>query len=434
MPDEQTPTKQNAELGKGSQAILQAMQSIQKAQPQEEKTEEAKKEETPKQEEKKETPKGPLADVIKGITGEKKQEPSDAQKEGSASDGADDDVDALLKIDPATLTTKHGAPVTEASRSQFKKLQSALSSKHEQFNKLKTELEELKKAPPVQQNDEEYKKIKEENERLKSELDAVAFTHSEEWKNTFDRPIDAESKKVNDYVKIIAPKLDDQKAAKLQSLLSEASNVLGVPDKEAEFDAIVDSITEEFITGTTGRKFSDAMQSLFRLTAKRDEASKDKSTAAKTITQKYAERSERGVKTLNDRLSIEATAFEKSPRGQILISQAEKLGYDGKKAVESASNELKEFLATGTVSPQLAQILHRGSLAKVHDTEIELLANNLILKHQAFEAMSKKVEELEERLLKLRGDGKSSAPVNTEAKGKSGVKLADRISAIVSGQ
>lgn len=356
-----------------------------------------------------------------------KEQAAPAKEEAPQQQAEDDDINKLLSIKPEDLKTKGGLPVTESSRQSFRNLQKALEKKHKELEEVRSKLNQAPKKEDIKLDEfEEYKKLVEEKERYKKELDLFAFENSDEWKNTFETPIKQRTERINSI--ITALELDDQDAKNASILIRKAQEYLGDTKKEINFSQVVDRIAEEFIKSpTAGRKFTDAMLELFDLTAKRAEAKADRDKARTEIRSKYEKQTASSIKLLQDRLDTELIAFENSDLGKIFKSaKAKDYDYDAtsKANREKVLQAIKDFQVTGQVTSELAEMARHYALKPSFDKERDFFLKTNIQLSQATEKLLAENEELKRRISELRGEGKSdNAEVKPKQKGKDSYNL-----------
>lgn len=368
-----------------------------------------------------------------GSLGEQKQEevkPDDKKqvppevKLPSREEEEEAEVDGLKADD---IRTGKGLPISENAKQKFKKLEESrnrwktkASDYEKKMQELDARIAEISAKTANVQEAEEFKKLQEENNELKKLQDTLFFEQSEEWKRVFEAPIAAASERINGIIGSVVKNLQPQKRAELTTLLNRANLLLGSRESEAEFDSIVDQITEEVITGTAGSKFSKAMQDVFNLTVERQIAKKDKDAAREKITLQQRQVRDNAKKSLEELMALQEAAFEKTPVGEALSKRfADKFSYKenkeiGKKQVTEAFDIL---IKTGVVTPELTDALHHASLKRVHDKEREFLVSGYTQIAELAERQQKKINELEARITELRG-GVGKPPSKTESESK----------------
>lgn len=322
----------------------------------------------------------------------------------------EDDIERLLAQKPEELKTKTGQPVTESSRQSFRNLQKALEKKHKELEDIKKQLLE---KPPTQEikldEIEEYKKLLEEKEKYKKEVDLFAFENSDEWKQTFEVPIEQRRNRVNEIITNLD--LDDDDAKSASILIRKAQEYLGDSKKEIAYSQVIDKLAEDYIKSpTAGKKFTDAMVELFELTVKRAEAKNDRNKARLEIRNKYEKQTQSSIKSLQDRLDMELIAFEKSDLGQIFKStKAKDFDYEAtsKANKEKAIQAIKDFQITGQITQELAEMAKHFSLKPSLEKEREFFLKTNIQLSDGVNKLLKENEELKKRILELRGEGGS---------------------------
>lgn len=337
----------------------------------------------------------------------------------------EDSTESLLNINPDELKTKTGIPVTEASRKSFKKLQEALKKTHKELQEAREKLNQAPKKEDIKLDEfEEYKRLVEEKERYKKELDLFAFENSDEWKNTFEAPIKQRTERINSIIGAL--ELDDDDAKSASILIRKAQEYLGDPKKEINFSQVIDKIAEDYIKSpTAGKKFIDAMVDLFDLTAKRAEAKADREKARTEIRSKYEKQTTSSLKALEERLDAEIIAFEGSELGKIFKSaKAKDYDYDvtSKANREKALQAFKDFQVTGQVTGELAEMARYYALKPSFDKERDFFLKSNIQLSQATEKLLAENDELKRRISELRGEGKSDQPDMKPGKNKNAPK------------
>lgn len=333
----------------------------------------------------------------------------------------EDDIDKLLSIKADDLKTKAGTPVTESSRQSFQRLQKALEKKHKELEEIRKQIQENPQQEVKLDDFEEYKKLLEEKERYKKEVDLFAFENSEEWKQTFEAPIEQRRNRVNEIITNLD--LDDDEAKDASVLIRKAQQYLGDPKKEVAYAQVIDKIAEDYIkSSTAGKKFTDAMVDLFDLTVKRAEAKADREKARSEIRSKYEKQTTSSIKSLQDRLEMELMAFEKSDIGQIFKSEkAKEFDYDAtsKANREKALQAIKDFQVTGQVTNELAEMARHYALKPAFDKERDFFLKSNIELYDGVNKLLKENEELKKRISDLRGEGGSSeTPIKKGSNGR----------------
>tara|TARA_R110000868_G_scaffold13848_4_gene64388 strand:+ start:6725 stop:7999 length:1275 start_codon:yes stop_codon:yes gene_type:complete len=322
----------------------------------------------------------------------------------------EDDIEKLLAQRPEELKTKAGQPVTESSRQSFRNLQKALEKKHKELEELKKQILEKPATQEVKLDEiEEYKKLLEEKDRYKKEVDLFAFENSDEWKQTFEAPIEQRRNRVNEIISNLDLDEDDAKSASI--LIRKAQEYLGDSKKEIAYSQVIDRLAQDYIKSpTAGKKFTDAMVDLFELTVKRAEAKGDRDKARTEIRGKYEKQTQSSIKTLQERLDMELIAFEKSDLGQIFKSvKAKDFDYDAssKANKEKALQAIKDFQVTGQVTQELAEMARHFSLKPALEKEREFFLKTNIQLSDGVNKLLKENEDLKKRILELRGEGGS---------------------------
>lgn len=332
----------------------------------------------------------------------------------------EEDIDKLLSIKPEDLKTKSGLPVTESSRQSFKNLQKALEKKHKEAEELKRKLEEKSQEQIKLDEIEEYKQLLEEKERYKKEVDLFAFENSEEWKQTFEAPIEQRRQRINEIIGNL--ELDEDEVKDATALIRKAQEYLGDPKKEVAFSQVIDKIADSYIrSSTAGKKFTDAMVDLFDLTVKRSEAKADREKARSEIRGKYEKQTNSSLKSLQDRLDMELMAFENSDLGKIFKSaKAKDFDYN---ATSKANREkflqaMKDFQVTGQVTQELGEMARYYALKPAFDKEREFFLKSNIELSEGVQKLLQENEELKKRITELRGEGGSQeTPIKRSSNG-----------------
>jgi hypothetical protein len=357
----------------------------------------------------------------------------------------DDDETEIDSINVDDIRTKAGLPISENAKQKFKKLEDSRNrwkSKVAEYEKKVSEFEAKLAATNTAagdiENADEFKKLKEENLKLKESQDLLFFEQSDDWKNTFEKPILGVTERINNIIASAVTTLSQADKTSLGSLLNRANALLGKDDAEVEYDAIVDSITENILTGTAGAKLAKSMQDIWSLALERNKAKADKASAREKITVHQKAIRENSRKSLEELLSLQENAFEKTPVGNALSKTfADKFQYNenkeiGKKVVTEA---VDVFMKTGVATPELAEALHHASLKRVHDKEREFLLAGYNAMSEASEKQAEKIKELEKRISELRG-GIGERPTKedkpTKKSGDRPFSLSDRLNSRIS--
>lgn len=322
----------------------------------------------------------------------------------------EDDIERLLAQKPEELKTKAGQPVTESSRQSFRNLQKALEKKHKELEELKKQILEKPATQEIKLDEiEEYKQLLEEKEKYKKEVDLFAFENSEEWKQTFETPIQERVNRVNEIISNLD--LDDDDARSAGAIIAKARQYIGDRKKEIEYFQLIDKVAQDYIKfPTVGKRFTDAMVDLFELTAKRTEAKADRDKARLQIREKYEKQTQSSIKTLQDRLDMELIAFENSDLGKIFKStKAKDFDYEAtsKANKQKALQAIKDFQVTGQVTQELAEMARYFSLKPSLEKEREFFLTTNIQLSDGVNKLLKENEDLKKRILELRGEGGS---------------------------
>jgi hypothetical protein len=271
------------------------------------------------------------------------------------------------------------------------------------------------KGSPKPEDLEEYKKAVEERDKYKKEVDLFNFENSAEWINTFEAPITQGWEKVKKIV--VGTDLDDDDGKAAANLIRQAGALMGDPTKEGRFLQLIDKISDDFITGSAGKKFTSVMSDLFDLSVKRAEAKADRSKAVEEVKLKARNQVGSAFKGLEDRIDMELMAFEKTQLGEIFKKADFDFDAGTKANREKALSAIRDFQITGQTTQELAEMARTYALWPSFQKEREFFLQSNIKLSKATENLVKENEELRRRIIELRGDGGSDTP---DIKGKGG--------------
>jgi hypothetical protein len=194
--------------------------------------------------------------------------------------------------------------------------------------------------------------------------------------------------------------------------------LLGDPDNIVDFNNWVDKVSEEYMKPTTASSFGKAMTNLFELSVKRAEAYKDKGKAREQIIESMAKKSNTVANSLQERLDTELIAFEKTDVGEI-FKKTKDFDFDASSKANKvkALTAIKDLQVTGQVTADMAEMMRSYALKPAMEKERAFLVENYIRLGKAVEDLIKEKDELNQRILELRGEGTTTQPAVGQGNG-----------------
>lgn len=334
----------------------------------------------------------------------------------------DDDKD----FDPVSFDESKGAdgkPFSSSTTETFKKFKESAKKRDELIQSLKKELEDAKKVKVDELP--EYKTALKERDEARSILETEYFYNSPEFIKKYNEPL----KKAEAKVKTMISAIPEEDVASVRDDIIKANEYLSAVD-ETKFFEYVDKIAEEVYTPTNARKFVSAMQELFEATSNMTDAYRDKEEASKKIKESKGANAKSSYQDATKYIDISADRFKSDNKTIIDMYESnedlkKEFDYTAElsKDVESAKEQLSEFLATGKISQELSEFIYRGSILRTREHEIKTQSRVLGYQRDKIAELTKANEELKKEVDSLSStDGRSKRVVNFDRGDKKVIK------------
>jgi hypothetical protein len=357
------------------------------------KKEEPKKEEEVKEEDKKEEEK-------------KEEEPENKEEEFNPVD-----------FDESALVTKKGRPVSANVTDVIKKFKEKAKQQKDLIEKLEKDAQANK--PLNLEEHEEYKKLKEERDKLRETVDTEYFYESDSFKSKYVEPVTKAQAAVKKYTET----LDEDDKEEIRPLLAKATEALKAGN-EAAFDKALDEASELF-TPSAARKFSSAMGDLWESHNEYAEALKDKEKAKSDISKKkdltlnsqtaavsnlLKEATERFFEVNKDVVAV----FESNPKLKESFNYKESVT----KSANAVSYAIKDFQATGEITQDLRVALVKATQFDAIQKEREVQGEIIREQMQTESALRAEIKKLSDKVLALSSTDNKGRYKNIDEKDK----------------
>ena len=301
----------------------------------------------------------------------------------------------LLELDETKLVNAKGQPVSAATSATIKKFKESLTKKTAAIAELE---EKLKAGPQLTEESPEIKLIKEENSKLKKQIDDEYFEKSDAFKQAFVAPVQESISKLNQYFTHLTE--DDGSAKELNALFAKAGKAAKSGDRVG-FAKILDEIAEDHVDGGTAMKsvFGSDMLEWFKLTQAHEKAFNDKNEDRKKIvTRTLAEQRRSNVSSIDRDIQDGVAQFEFSKKAVLDgLNGEEKENYTKlyKERFSKVTESIGEFSITGKVNKDLTDVINDGVIAPA-------LKHELNIAWAGFKDSMNKVAMLEKELAEVK--------------------------------
>lgn len=319
-----------------------------------------------------------------------RQKESDNKEADNKTGGEEEDI---LNLDPASLRSKSGAPITNEAQANFNKIKDFAKKYKSEVAELKTKLE---KAQSTESSAPEVEAMKKELDELRSRVDIEQFESSEGFIQTYEKPmIDAK----NAVAKFFPSSMEEDDVVKLTAAFKQAHDS-AIKGNEVEFYRIVDDISDNLVDGGQSLKnaFAGKMEKYYEKLIAWAEAKTNKGEDRK----KFVERNMQEVRGRNTK-GVEASVEDyirkvMADKAELLdgIDETQRTKYV--KSIEDnravVKNHLAKMTVTGEVSSELAAIIQKGIVADSLGQENAILA-------QGYIDAGRRIKQLEEKVAKF---------------------------------
>jgi hypothetical protein len=301
----------------------------------------------------------------------------------------------LLDLDETKLVNAKGQQVSSATSATIKKFKESLTKKTATIAELE---EKLKAGPQLTEESPEIKLIKEENAKLKKQIDDEYFEKSDAFKQAFVAPVQESINKLNQYFTHLTE--DDGSAKELNSLFAKAGKAAKAGDRVG-FAKLLDEIAEDHVDGGTAMKsvFGSDMLEWFKLTQAHEKAFSDKNEDRKKIvTRTLAEQRRSNVSSIDRDIQDSVSQFEFSKKAVLDgLEGEEKENYTKlyKDRFNKVTESIGEFSITGKVNKDLTDVINDGVIAPA-------LKHELNIAWAGFKDSMNKVSMLEKELAEVK--------------------------------
>lgn len=296
-----------------------------------------------------------------------------------------------------------GNPIKESSRAAFKQLEARRDKWRDQAKQFEAELKKLKEGaaqaadPSKVIESDEYKKVVEERNKYKEQLDSIDFDNSPEFKEKYLAPIENTISRIKE---LMPDDLDKKEAKRLEDLSDKASSLAGKKGMRKQFFNLVDTIKEEFFDGSIGDLFVKEMISFWDTSEEFVNAAADKEKIRKEMLEKRKTQIEGDPTHIQKAIEDEIQTYEKaySKRIEFWKHPQNSADFNYDKYRESSTKEaieiLKDFQKTGKVTEPLRRLVTIGMFGAMDAKEREKTAAFIQLQGKKIEELKKELEQI----------------------------------------
>jgi len=311
-----------------------------------------------------------------------------------------DEDKELLDIDETKVVNAKGNQVSRESADTMRKFKESLKKKAETIAELE---KKLKETPQLTENSD-FKAIKEENEKLKKQIDDELFEKSEGFTQAFVAPVNRSIEKIGKYFSDIDP--DDSSGKEINNLFKKAG-VAAKAGNDITFNKILDQIAEDYLQGGVAMKaiFGKDMIEWYDATQAHEKAYSDKSENRKQLTTRLlAEQRKKNVMSVDNSINQYVSEFEISKKAVLDgLNDEERKNYSDlfKGRASKASDSISEFAVNGKINGSLTEIINDGVIAPAlrHELDIAWAGYKDVMNKSKIQ--DKEISDLKAKLAKL---------------------------------
>jgi hypothetical protein len=316
-------------------------------------------------------------------------EAEEEQEDEQTEEESDDDKLAkrLLAIDPDSLVSATGQPISKKAADNIRELKKHLDYFAKKAKKLEQTIPDY--DPRIKHN---YEQIKTAHDELKKKFTDRFFEETPEWEETFVAPVKAASIEMAKWLKSHDHEDNEEVQGEMELHRKKLEDAL-IKGDDVVFYEHVDALAE-FLKKGAGTRFRSAAPLLWDAFQKKEEAYKDKDAARKKVRDASMNLIEEESKRAHKEIDNTISAFEKK-NAQVIEAYrtnprlAEYMDYDNTVTVpiQDAKDHIAQMLKTRKVSPAITELVVKGALFNLKQKE-----------HEGFQERIRLLEEENRRL------------------------------------
>lgn len=336
-------------------------------------------------------------------------------------DDSDDDEGGLFEAiqsalnqddteeDPEEIEEEETEETEEEPEEEEEELENQDGSKptvktSEFIKSLKQEISKLKEELSSKESEDSGRltELEEQNKKLQEEINAIAFSESDDFKNKYVKPLSDLNQKLGDAIK---SNVSDDDIPDVESGLKKIDLALSNRN-EAEYFKNVDDVLEYF-GPSASRRISGMLDKVWEVTSERYNAEQDlKETRNKFLQDKVATSNK--AATVAEKEIIDAfSSYEREIQQTIDLYRKpdlkDKFKYDEltPKSRQAAIDGLKHFANTGEVPHNLKKIIIDGIMGDVHLNEKTAFIGTIKHMEESIAEKDEKIKSLQSKLKKM---------------------------------
>jgi len=363
---------------------------------------------------------------------EQKEEPEERTKEESE-EGSEEDVLADLteqerqelkdldSTDENDLRKPDGTKVSPASTKDFKKMKKMLKDAYRSLAKARG----ASKVSPKIVGD--YETLRKDFNELKGKYDTAFFQETQEWKDTYQAPVDKANEDMVKWLGSHEHDKDSDELAEMESHINEITKALHAGD-EIKYYQEVDEVAGYLKKGA-GTRFEQAAPALWKAHMDKVSAFKDKHSARDTVINRFRTVALERAKEVNKLVDASIADFEHN--NQIVITAyktderfKDYINYDEivTQKKEHIKKHIENALVNRQVSPELATIINQGILYDLKEKETEGLRTRINIQEETIARLESKLGIKEKTLKKVSPSSRISRDERDEDEDKDAPK------------
>lgn len=362
--------------------------------------EEASEEESEDQDEE-ESKKAVIKEEKKVITDEDEEETKPKAK-SQLTDAEEKALQRLLEIDPDSLVSNTGQPISKKVADNIRSLKQHLEYFAEKARKLETSVPGF--DPQLKNN---YDQVRTAHEELKKKYADRYFEETPEWEDTFVAPLKNASQEMAKWLKSHDNGDDADTLAEMQTHRTKLEEALAKGDDVMYYEH-VDALAEFLKKGASAR-FQAAAPTLWDAFQKKEEAYKNKDEARRKVrdttasvvdeeSKKASSAIDSSLKTFETKNAHIISAYKNDPRFRDFI--------DYENTVEVPLNDAKEHLAVAIkrrqITPALTDLVVKGALFNLKQKEHEGFLERIRVLEEERDRLEEKIEKKDTTLNKVK--------------------------------
>ena len=308
----------------------------------------------------------------------------------------------LLAIDPDTLVSNTGQPISKKAADNIRKLKEHLDYFAKKAKKLQESVPEY--DPRLKIN---YEQIKAAHDELKKKYADRYFEETPEWEENFIKPLKTASSEMAKWLKSHDHAEDQDSLDQMQIHRQKLEEALSKGDDVMYYEH-VDALAEFLKKGASAR-FQAAAPSLWEAFQKKEEAYKNKDEARKQIREKSFSQAEDEAKKAAASIDSAIQIFEKK-NATIIDAYKNNPAYrefiDYDNTVLSPINDAKTHLELAvkrrTITPGLTDLVVKGALFELKMKEQEGFLERIKVLEEEKERLEKRLADSDRTISKVR--------------------------------